>query len=139
MDKYLIPPFKKQLLEQRQGLLQQIAQQRGGTVGRAEVAAGHFENPQDSHAQVITERELEFALGEREIAELAQIDAALRRIEDGKYGMCVGCGTDIPAQRLHAAPEAACCIACQSKLEQGITQPAGISSHSSVPHSRRLP
>jgi DnaK suppressor protein len=124
MDQHLIPAFKIQLLAQRQSLLQQMAEQRGGTVSRAEVAAAHFEHPEDSPAQLSTERELEFALGERETAELAQIDEALLRIEQGEYGLCVGCGADIPVQRLQAAPEVARCIVCQAKLEQRQVQAA---------------
>jgi len=117
MDKHLTAPFKKQLLAQRAALLRQMAEQRGGSVSRAEVAAEHFEHPEDSPAQVSTERELEFALDERETAELAQLDEALARIEAGKYGICVACGTDIPANRLHATPEAARCLACQGQME----------------------
>jgi DnaK suppressor protein len=117
MDKHLTTSFRKQLLDQRAALLQQMSEQRGGTVSRADVAAEHFEHPEDSPAQVSTERELEFALDERETAELAQLDEALKRIDTGTYGQCVDCGTDIPAARLHAAPEAARCIACQAKHE----------------------
>lgn len=117
MNKHLTDPFKKQLLAQRLSLLQQMAEQRGGTVSRADVAAEHFEHPEDSPAQVSAERELEFALGERETAELDQIDEALQRIEAGTYGQCIACGIDIPAARLHAAPEVARCIACQDKQE----------------------
>ena len=54
---------------------------------------------------------------DRETAELSQVDAALRRIEAGVYGLCTDCGVAIPAARLHAAPEAMRCIACQQKAE----------------------
>ena len=117
MDKHLTDTFRNQLLALRRSLLQQISEQRGGTVSRADVAAEHFEHPEDSPAQVSEVRELEFALGERETAELEQIDEALQRIEAGTYGQCIDCGVAIPAARLHAAPEAARCIACQDKLE----------------------
>jgi DnaK suppressor protein len=117
MDPHLTATFKKQLLAQRLTLLQQMAEQRGGTVSRADVAAEHFEHPEDSPAQVSEVRELEFALGERETAELAQIDEALQRIEARSYGQCIDCGMDIAAARLHAAPEVARCVACQDKLE----------------------
>ena len=117
MDKHLTDPFKKQLLAQRQSLWQQLAQQRGGTVSRVDVATEHFDHPEDSPAEVSAVRELEFALGERETAELEQIDAALQRIEAGTYGQCIDCGIDIPASRLQAAPEAARCIDCQEKRE----------------------
>ncbi len=117
MDKQLTAPFKKELLLQRTTLLAQIAGLRGGTVGRAEASAAHFGRPEDSRAQVATERDLEFALDARETAELVAVDAALKRIEDGVYGQCMDCGVDIPAPRLHAAPEAARCIDCQDKWE----------------------
>jgi DnaK suppressor protein len=43
-----------------------------------------------------------------------EIDAALHRIADGTYGVCVHCGIDIPAERLEFRPFAAGCVACQS-------------------------
>lgn len=124
MDKQLTAPFKKQLLEQRAALLAQIATLRGGSIGRAEASAEHFGRPEDPRAQVDTERELEFALDARESAELDAVDAALKRIEDGVYGQCTACGVDIPAPRLHAAPEAERCIDCQDKSEHRHGQPA---------------
>jgi RNA polymerase-binding transcription factor len=42
---------------------------------------------------------------------------ALARIENGNYGLCVSCGTPLPEGRLEARPEAARCLACQSKQE----------------------
>lgn len=117
MTTKLTAPFKEQLLAQRASLLEQLASLRGGTVGRAEASADHFGRPEDSTAQVSTARDLEFALDARESAELDLVDAALRRIEAGTYGQCIDCGCDIPAARLHAAPEAPRCIACQEKAE----------------------
>jgi DnaK suppressor protein len=111
-------PYRQQLLAMRTSLLEQMSAQRGGVLGRAEAAADHFERRQDSSAQVATERELEFAIGEREVDELAMIDAALARIEAGSYGECTDCGIDIPALRLQASPEASRCIGCQEKVEQ---------------------
>ncbi len=119
MDQRLISPFKKQLLEQRDSLLGQIASLRGGNIGRAQASADHFGQSEDSRAQTVSERDLEFALDARETAELAAVDAALIRIENGSYGVCTDCGVDIPAPRLHAAPEAARCIDCQQIIEQG--------------------
>jgi DnaK suppressor protein len=110
-------PYQTQLLAQRASLLEQLANLRGGSVGRAEASAEHFGRPEDSDAQVNTARDLEFALDERETAELRLVDAALARIKAGTYGQCVDCGVDIPAARLQAAPHAARCIACQEKTE----------------------
>ena len=56
-------------------------------------------------------------------AELAAVDAALKRIEDGVYGQCTECGAEIPGARLHAAPEAERCIDCQEKSEHSHHKP----------------
>ena len=111
-------PFQKQLLAQRASLLEQLATLRGGAVGRAEASAEHFNRAEDSDAQLNSARDLEFALDDHESAEIRLIDAALARIKAGSYGQCLDCGEDIPAARLHAAPEAPRCIACQEKLER---------------------
>ena len=126
MDKQLISLFKKQLLEQRASLQIQIASLRGGSISRAQASADHFGQPEDTRAQMITERDLEFALDARETAELAAVDAALKRIEDGVYGQCADCGVDIPAPRLHAAPEAARCVDCQDKRENSHGKSANV-------------
>ena len=110
-------PYRQQLLALRATLLEQINVQRGGVLGRAQAAADHFERREDSSAQVATERELEFAIGEREVDELVTLDAALARIEAGTYGECADCGVSIPAPRLQASPEVTRCIACQEKSE----------------------
>lgn len=111
-------PFQAQLLARRTSLLEQLASLRGGTMGRAEASADHFGHPEDPTAQVSTERELELALDARESAELGEVDAALRRIDEGIYGQCIDCGVEVPAPRLQATPEAARCIACQEKAEE---------------------
>ena len=117
MSQLDLSAFEQQLLALRKGLLDQIALQRGGVVPRAEVAADHYNHPEDSGAQLASERELEFALGERELAELTTIDQALARLEAGTYGECTDFGAAINPARLHATPEAPRCIHCQEKHE----------------------
>ena len=109
--------FKKQLLERQATLHDQLNSLRGGDKSRAEASADHFNRPEDSTAQTNTARDLEFALDEHETLELAQVAAALARIEAGTYGQCVDCGVEIPAERLQVAPAAARCITCQEKVE----------------------
>lgn len=48
------------------------------------------------------------------LAERAEVDAALRRIADGTYGLCARCGRPIPAGRLEARPMAVLCVECAS-------------------------
>ncbi len=49
---------------------------------------------------------------------LVQVEAALRRLEEGRYGDCAACGEAIDRGRLRARPEAPLCLACQSEREQ---------------------
>ena len=109
--------LKTELLARRVSFLEQLAQLRGGDIGRVQASAEHFGQKQDSTAQEASAREIEYALDEHESAELAQVDAALRRIEAGTYGQCLACGVDIPLARLYVAPEAARCIRCQEAIE----------------------
>jgi RNA polymerase-binding transcription factor DksA len=48
--------------------------------------------------------------------ELAEIDAALIRIEEGRYGNCQNCGGPMGLQRLRALPEARYCMACSGHV-----------------------
>lgn len=57
-------------------------------------------------------------LGSVEQRELAQIDAALMRVEAGKYGICRDCGEAIDASRLTALPFALECADCASRREE---------------------
>jgi DnaK suppressor protein len=49
---------------------------------------------------------------------LGDIDAALKRIEEGTYGVCVTCGAQISPERLEAMPWATLCIDCKRKEER---------------------
>ncbi|BDG06240.1 TraR/DksA family transcriptional regulator [Anaeromyxobacter oryzae] len=51
--------------------------------------------------------------------ELAEIDAALARIQEGRYGNCLNCGGPMGLQRLRALPEARYCVACSGNLHHG--------------------
>lgn len=58
------------------------------------------------------------AIVDRQVREMRDIEAALRRVRDGEYGTCTDCGTEIGAARLEAYPTAKRCIVCQEKRER---------------------
>ena len=62
-------------------------------------------------------RELDEGLEENAEHLLAEIEAALRRIDDGTYGTCVACGRHIDEARLEAVPYATLCIDDKRKQE----------------------
>lgn len=47
-------------------------------------------------------------------SQLDDVDAALARIESGKYGTCANCGKDIPVARLEARPASILCFDCKT-------------------------
>jgi RNA polymerase-binding transcription factor DksA len=52
------------------------------------------------------------AIENSEIHEIHQIQAALKRISEGTYGICAHCGESIDPKRLEALPTATRCISC---------------------------
>ncbi len=54
----------------------------------------------------------------RRKVELAKIEAAMRRMEEGDYGYCVKCDEGISKERLNVDPSAPMCIDCANKSEQ---------------------
>lgn len=68
--------------------------------------------------QANARRELGLLARERLVARAAHLQAALRRIQEGRYGLCVQCGQPVAPARLRAIPEVETCRPCQERLEQ---------------------
>ena len=64
------------------------------------------------------DREINLILTDRDRDKLQAIDDALARIEDGTYGMCESCESDIAEGRLEALPFTRLCINCQAEREK---------------------
>lgn len=108
---------RRRLEEQRDETLRRLA----GLTGSydAVVAASYDSNADDEHdpegATIAFERSQMGALIRQARAGLAEIDAALARLEAGTYGVCERCTAPIGEQRLDARPVARLCIACASR------------------------
>jgi DnaK suppressor protein len=48
---------------------------------------------------------------------LTQVRAALKRLDEGKYGICASCGNDINPERLKVIPYTTLCVSCQERFE----------------------
>lgn len=88
----------------------------GGT--RAEQAREFLMQDADDATQRGADREVDLAMADRDVVGLAAIEAALERLDSGRYGECADCGTEIPLARLKLAPTALRCVACESRLER---------------------
>jgi DnaK suppressor protein len=54
----------------------------------------------------------------RDLGELHALEAACKRLVQGRYGICIDCADDIPYPRLEASPEALRCAPCQERHEK---------------------
>jgi DnaK suppressor protein len=72
----------------------------------------------EERAQREFERHVSYSLDRRDLRELRAIEAALRRIQEGSYGECRECGTDISPARLKALPTAELCVDCAAAAER---------------------
>ena len=61
------------------------------------------------------EFEKRLALEKQLHEQLADVDHALQKIEDGTYGICDSCGQPIAPKRLEALPAASLCVECKAK------------------------
>jgi RNA polymerase-binding transcription factor DksA len=80
------------------------------------VAAARDASTDDEHdpegATLAYERQHVAALAGAARRDLAEIEAALARLADGRYGICEACGASISPQRLAARPAARTCVGC---------------------------
>lgn len=104
------------LLARRESLLGGLALRQGG-VSRAQHARDVLLQDADDAVAHGAEREIDLALTDHERQELAEIGAALQRLDAGEYGQCLDCGAEIGFDRLCALPQAQRCVPCESVRE----------------------
>jgi RNA polymerase-binding transcription factor len=105
--------FRRLLNERKQELLSEAGKTVDGMDGN-----GNFPDPTD-RAALESDRNFTLRIRDRERKLIAKIDEALRRLEDGSYGVCDDCGETIGTERLKARPVTTLCIQCKSAQEIG--------------------
>lgn len=115
MDNEFSGQIKKSLLEMKENILANLASESNefkeliediDPKDLADIAADDFDR-----------KTLE-ALGAQEMNRLKSIEAALGRLENGHFGVCLSCSKKIPRERLEAMPYAVLCIDCKSSEER---------------------
>lgn len=64
------------------------------------------------------DQSMSLRLRDRERILLRKVEKAIRKIEEGEYGVCESCGDDIGVKRLEARPVTDLCISCKEEQEQ---------------------
>lgn len=109
--------FRKLLENERNRLVRERH-----VTSQEEVESGLELSDYDNHpadaASETFERTKNYALDENFKEIIESIDEALRKIEDGTYGICDRCSAPINAERLKAIPYATLCIHCQETIER---------------------
>lgn len=114
MNKKMLEKFKVILEERKRELVASAdsLREEGLGVGPEELA--------DEVDQASSEagQSLNLRLRDREVVLFKKIEKALRKIEEGDFGVCEECGEDIGVKRLEARPVADLCVRCKEEQER---------------------
>ena len=108
-----IEKIKQQLLEMREEIINRLQKAKEeNQKGQRDIG------DQGDAATDAINRETSLALENRDLEVLREIDYALKKMENGTYGICESCGDEIPIERLKVLPFARYCLECQEDIER---------------------
>jgi DnaK suppressor protein len=114
MRKAFLKRARERLVAMKKGILREIedAVREGREAGK--------DDGMDTYDLATEERDREISmiLTDREREKLDAIESAMERIDDGSYGMCESCESDIAEGRLEAMPFTRLCVSCQAEREK---------------------
>lgn len=115
MEKEFIEKCRQRLIEERNEILESFS---GQDEQMKKIVDNIEAGDEADRASERIDSTLLNSLSEASNRRLTQINNALERIKQGKFGICRECGKEIPQGRLEAIPYAALCIACQTKADR---------------------
>jgi len=113
-----LPLLEARLRQQRAALAAALHARTHQGEAPDELALANFSDSTEDRAEAASMNDTDIAQLNHDAQALRQVDGALRRMADGSYGLCAGCGAPIALARLQAEPTAAQCLACQAQAEQ---------------------
>jgi DnaK suppressor protein len=114
MDKKKVEYFKNKLLQARNQIL------NSGVINNFEdlqINSDELSDEADLASSTINQQ-VSFSIREKEINKLRRIDAALERVEEGTYGICLESGDPIEEKRLETQPWAEFCLEVAEERER---------------------
>lgn len=110
--------FKELLLKSREELVHDIrSMSHGSSDDESRDTSGHVQHMADV-ATDMYDKEFSLGLASHDREVLVKIEDALKRIDDGSYGICLGTGQPIKRERLEAIPYAEYCLEHQEEIEK---------------------
>lgn len=114
--------FRKLILDKKESVAEEIRHISDDTLKKSQKdASGDISGYTYHMADVASDtydREFSLSLASSEREALYELDDALKRIDDGTFGICEECKTPIARGRLKAVPHARLCLKCQQKKEK---------------------
>jgi len=105
--------FRNMLIQKINDLLSEA----GKTVSQMTDGKENFPDPTD-RASLEADRNFELRIRDRERKLILKMQEAIKRIDDGIFGICEVCGGPISEKRLMARPVTTLCIDCKTKQEK---------------------
>ena len=122
LNKKELNEFKKLVIKKKDEALDEIKHISEDTLKKSQKeASGDISGYTYHMADVATDtydREFSLGLASNERTFIYELDDALKKIEDGTFGICEDCKTAISKTRLRAVPYARLCVKCQEKKEK---------------------
>jgi len=117
LDDETLSKVKEQLLSSKKKMLEELKDVVSSDGKEHQAKFPEYGDKADDNAQEIDGYTTNLATEKILDGSLRDIENALKRIEDGTYGICKYCKKEINPKRLLARPEASACVECKSKLQ----------------------
>ncbi|HNV64863.1 MAG: RNA polymerase-binding protein DksA [Smithellaceae bacterium] len=105
--------FRNMLIQK----INELLSEAGKTVSQMTDGKENFPDPTD-RASLEADRNFELRIRDRERKLILKMQEAIKRIDDGIFGICEVCGGPISEKRLMARPVTTLCIDCKTKQEK---------------------
>lgn len=121
MDKKFIDEMKIILEQRKKSLeksLEDVAQKSSRIKNTYEAKFPEYGTSEEEGADEVATFTDRVSLEENLETNLQEVEAALKKVQHGKYGICEECNKEIDRQRLKVMPTARWCLACKNKLSK---------------------
>lgn len=122
MNKKDLKHFEKKLIEERERLALSLGKLENTVLKRSQRDSSGDLSAYSIHMADLgtdaMEREKDLQAASAEGRLLSEMDEAIARVADGKFGECEACGKEIDHRRLDVVPHARLCLKCQEKAER---------------------
>ncbi len=106
--------FRKVLEE----MLEEAQQKGDSTLDELTESQAVYADPAD-RATAESDRSFTLRIRDRERKLIHKIQEAIKRLDDGEFGICEECGEEIGVARLKARPVTTLCVSCKARQEEG--------------------